>query len=81
MKFFFLALLILTTGFSCSQDAKSNKAVAAKSVFRSTDGGLTWQDISKGLPENMPKEGISGDSIFVNEKGSEPWPLHIGMQT
>ncbi|MGB4771260.1 MAG: hypothetical protein WBP58_07370 [Chitinophagaceae bacterium] len=69
MKCFFIALLILAIGFSCSPDAKSNKAAADKSVFRSTDGGLTWQDISKGLPENMPKEGISGDSIFANEKG------------
>jgi hypothetical protein len=69
MKCFFLALLVLAIGFSCSPDAKSNKAAAAILVFRTTDGGLTWQDISKGLPEYMPKEGISGDSIFVNEKG------------
>lgn len=38
MKSFFLALLILAIGFSCSPDAKSNIAAAAKSAFRSTDG-------------------------------------------
>ena len=38
-------------------------------VFKSTDGGQTWQDISKGLPENLQEDGIRGDSIFANDKG------------
>lgn len=25
-------------------------------VFKSTDGGQTWQDISKGLPENLRRD-------------------------
>ena len=41
----------------------------AKIVFKSTDGGQTWQDISKGLPENLRKAGIRGDSVFANDKG------------
>ena len=41
----------------------------AKIVFKSTDGGQTWQDISKGLPENLREDGLRGDSIFANDKG------------
>src|SRR5215216_4336543 len=41
-----------------------NKSGLANIVFKSTDGGQTWQDISKGLPENLRE-----DSIFSNDKG------------
>jgi len=30
-------------------------------VFKSTDGGQTWQDISQGLPENLQKDGFFAD--------------------
>src|SRR6476620_8287896 len=36
-------------------------------VFKSTDGGQTWQDISKGLPENLLVDSIRGN--FANDKG------------
>jgi hypothetical protein len=38
-------------------------------VFKSTDGGQTWQDISKGLPENLQRDSIRGNSFFANDKG------------
>ena len=38
-----------------------NKLGLVNTVFKSTDGGQTWQDISKGLPENLRKDGIRGD--------------------
>jgi photosystem II stability/assembly factor-like uncharacterized protein len=38
-------------------------------VFRSTDGGQTWQDISKGLPENLRADSIRRNSFFANDKG------------
>src|SRR6187549_3110008 len=38
-------------------------------VFKSTDGGQTWQDISKGLPENLREDSIRGNSFFSNDKG------------
>ena len=50
-------------------DPRAKKAETAKIVFKSTDGGQTWQDISKGLPENLRKDGIRGDSFFANDKG------------
>jgi photosystem II stability/assembly factor-like uncharacterized protein len=53
------------------QKQKRDKAGTANIVFKSTDGGQTWQDISKGLPENLRIDSIRGrgDSIFANEKG------------
>jgi photosystem II stability/assembly factor-like uncharacterized protein len=41
-----------------------NKPRVANIIFKSTDGGQSWQDISEGLPENEQADG------FV-EKGSE----------
>ncbi len=38
-------------------------------IFRSTDGGQTWQDISKGLPENLQREGVWRDGFFTNDSG------------
>ena len=46
-----------------------NKAGNAKIVFKSTDGGQTWQDISKGLPENLRIDSIRGNSFSANDKG------------
>jgi len=51
------------------QKQKRDKAGAANIVFKSTDGGQTWQDISKGLPENLREDGIRGNSFFANDKG------------
>lgn len=51
------------------QNQKGDKTAVAKIVFKSTDGGQTWQDISKGLPENLRKDSIRGNSFFANDKG------------
>ncbi|MEO6686693.1 MAG: hypothetical protein ABIN24_12040, partial [Dyadobacter sp.] len=46
-----------------------NKSGLVDIVFKSTDGGQTWKDISKGLPENLRKDSIRGNSFFANDKG------------
>jgi photosystem II stability/assembly factor-like uncharacterized protein len=46
------------------QIQKRDKSAAANIVFKSTDGGQTWQDISKGLPENLEEGGF-----YANESG------------
>jgi len=46
-----------------------NKSGLVNTVFKSTDGGQTWQDISRGLPENLPEDSIQGNSFFANDKG------------
>lgn len=51
------------------QEQKRDKDGAANIVFKSTDGGQTWQDISKGLPEILREDGFRGYSIFANDKG------------
>src|SRR4051812_41537385 len=73
MNFYILAFLLLFTVFSSSllpgshPDPKTENAGTAKIVFKSTDGGQTWQDISKGLPENLLVDSIRGN--FANDKG------------
>jgi len=75
MKLYILAFLLLYTVFSCSllpgshPDPKSDNAGTAKIIFKSTDGGQTWQDISKGLPENFRKDSTRGNGVFANDKG------------
>ncbi|HET6993480.1 MAG TPA: hypothetical protein VFI06_00800 [Chitinophagaceae bacterium] len=75
MNIYILAFLLLFTVSSSSllrdghPDPKTGKAGTAKIVFKSTDGGQTWQDISKGLPENLQVDSIRGNSFFANDKG------------
>ncbi|MBT1695547.1 glycoside hydrolase [Fulvivirgaceae bacterium PWU4] len=57
----------------------------AKIVFKSADGGRTWQDITEGLPDNSGQEGFmigggfatndgfylrAGDGLFFNKRNS-----------
>ncbi len=37
-------------------------------IYKSTDGGQTWQDISKGLPERMQREGLWQDGLYTNDE-------------
>ncbi|TDH28707.1 exo-alpha-sialidase [Segetibacter sp. 3557_3] len=71
----FLALLLLF-GVSSSSllsdshpDPKTETAGTAKVVFKSTDGGQSWQDISEGLPKNLREDSIQGNSFYANDKG------------
>ena len=44
-----------------------NKSALVNTVFKSTDGGQTWQDISKGLPENLREDSIRGNSFSFDK--------------
>ena len=46
------------------QKLNRKKSAVVNIVFKSTDGGQTWQDISEGLPENLQE-----DSFFANDSG------------
>ncbi|HTE28640.1 WD40/YVTN/BNR-like repeat-containing protein [Flavitalea sp.] len=75
-----LALFILNSFVLKVKDADKvirNKEGLSNAVFKSKDGGQTWQDISKGLPDNLLKDGIRGDSIFANDKGLS---LRVGSE-
>lgn len=75
MNFYILAFLLLFAVSSSSPlpdslpKHKREKTDNAKIVFKSTDGGQTWQDISMGLPENLRVDSIRGNSFFANDKG------------
>ena len=51
------------------QSPPLNRSGALNIVFKSTDGGQTWQDISEGLPENIQADYIQRDQLFVNDDG------------
>ena len=51
------------------QKQKRDKAGAANIIFKSTDGGQTWQDISEGLPENLQADDFDRDGFVVNDSG------------
>ncbi|MCF0040094.1 WD40/YVTN/BNR-like repeat-containing protein [Dyadobacter fanqingshengii] len=51
------------------QMQKRDKAGAANVIFKSVDGGQTWQDISEGLPENLVEDGIPRDGFLANDNG------------
>jgi photosystem II stability/assembly factor-like uncharacterized protein len=74
MNFYILAFMFLfTISSSLHPDGhpgpKREVAGATKIVFKSAEGGLTWQDISNGLPENFGEDGIRGNGFFANDKG------------
>ena len=46
------------------QKLNSNESKVVNIVFKSSDGGQTWQDISEGLPGNL-----QGDGFFANDSG------------
>ncbi len=67
-----LVLFLLNSFVLKEKDAAKvirNKSGLANIVFKSTDGGQTWQDISKGLPENLREDGVKGNRFFANDKG------------
>ena len=75
MKIYSLAFLLLFLYpfvfpiTDSQQKLNKNKSGVANIVFKSTDGGQTWQDISNGLPENLRVDTIRGNSFFANDKG------------
>ncbi len=55
---------------ACAQSSKTAKKGIAKVVFKSADGGQTWQDISEGLPTAAQDDnGIDRNAFFTNDNG------------
>jgi hypothetical protein len=61
----------LTASLSAKQQSlKKEKSGSANLVFRSTDGGQTWQDISKGLPLPLQDDyGFGSNDYFTDANG------------
>jgi hypothetical protein len=52
------------------QSQNRDKTGAANIVFKSTDGGQTWQDISDGLPVSLNDDASGGrDVFFADDNG------------
>jgi photosystem II stability/assembly factor-like uncharacterized protein len=73
----------LTASLAAPSNASCNTAPApsetTNAIFRSTDGGLTWQDVSAGLPSNQPIECFSlqqGEIFLGNAEGLYHRPIH-----
>ncbi|HNR07757.1 MAG TPA: exo-alpha-sialidase [Saprospiraceae bacterium] len=49
---------------SSPQKLNNEKPGLKNIIFKSTDGGQTWQDISEGLPENFKENGF-----YANDQG------------
>ena len=75
-----LVLFLLNSFVLKEKDAAKvirNKLGLVNTVFKSTDGGQTWQDISKGLPENLREDGIRGNSFFAPFWTKEIFPNEL----
>lgn len=71
-SFAFLLLFQFAVVFpitDCEQKPTKHKPGVANIVFKSADGGKTWQDISEGLPENLQDDGAQRYVFFANEAG------------
>ncbi|WAC14060.1 WD40/YVTN/BNR-like repeat-containing protein [Dyadobacter pollutisoli] len=71
----FMVLFLLNSFVPKENEAKKEPVKEGKSsgianiIFKSTDGGQTWQDISEGLPEKLQREGVWRDGLFANDHG------------
>jgi len=66
---FLLNSFVLKEKKTIDKTKKGAKSAYVPVIFRSTDGGQTWQDISAGLPENLQREGVRRDGSFANDRG------------
>ncbi|MEO5979021.1 MAG: exo-alpha-sialidase [Chryseolinea sp.] len=67
---FLLSSFVLKEKHAKKKPLKKGKSAGIVNIiFKSTDGGQTWQDISKGLPENLVRAGIRRDGVFANDRG------------
>lgn len=66
MKIYNLAFLLPFLSFFSFKNASHfpKSAPTANIVFRSADGGQTWQDISSGLPQPLKSEDGDGRNVF-----------------
>jgi len=71
----FLVLFLLNSFVLKEKEAKKKPIKESKSsaivniIFKSADGGQTWQNISEGLPKELQREGVWRDGLFANDRG------------
>ncbi len=58
-----------------------NKSSIVNIIFKSVDGGQTWQDISSGLPEVEPVNFIAGESDLYLQVKNEIYHSKSNLKT
>jgi photosystem II stability/assembly factor-like uncharacterized protein len=66
---FLLNSFVLKEKGSKKKPIKEDKSSITNIIFKSADGGQTWQDISAGLPEKLQREGVWRDGFVANDRG------------
>lgn len=73
---FFLVLFLLNSFVLKDKKVEKESIKGSKSsaianiIYKSTDGGQTWHNISEGLPDKLQREGVwSNSSLLENENG------------
>ncbi|GAB3906900.1 WD40/YVTN/BNR-like repeat-containing protein [Mucilaginibacter boryungensis] len=66
---FLLNSFVLKEKVAGKKTTEGTKSGLLNIVYRSTDGGQTWQNISAGLPKNLQRTGIGSDVFFTNDHG------------
>ena len=51
------------------QIQKNDKVGTAHIIYKSIDGGQTWQDINEGLPQPGKEEGMGRTIFFADDNG------------
>src|SRR6185295_17568870 len=79
MTYYILAFLLLfnqqivpvrhSSSPADSQPEPKKKSGPANVVFKSVDGGQTWQDISKGLPDYIVPDLVERHGFFATDHG------------
>jgi photosystem II stability/assembly factor-like uncharacterized protein len=80
MRLLLLSLLCLTvavafrgleiTPVPLPEPACAGNGPAVNILFQSTDGGKEWQDLSRGLPENLKVNGVlsHGEEVYLSDE-------------
>lgn len=66
---FLLNSFVLKEKEAGGKTTEGTKSGLLNIVFRSADGGQTWQNISEGLPEKLQREGVWSHGLFANDRG------------
>lgn len=69
LAIFLLNSFVLKEKVSAIKTTKASGSKPLNVVYRSADGGQTWQNISEGLPENLQRSGVWINGVFANDRG------------
>ncbi|QHS56934.1 exo-alpha-sialidase [Mucilaginibacter sp. 14171R-50] len=66
---FLLNSFVLKENKTGAKITEGTKSGVLNIVYRSTDGGQTWLNISEGLPESLQRSGVWNGGLVANNRG------------